>query len=250
VTPTVAPGPARSVGVRRDVPPGAIITAVPTRPPRRFAHPTILAAIIAAVAAVAAAAIPVVAEVLRNPTPRAAPDPPPVAAPASPPAVAPTGSPVAAPGSSDAAAPTGGAAAPAPDPDVRALGDMSELGDFEGWSAEPQQVAGARHETVLAASPCWLNDDFTATFVVGRQYSRFEAAVGIADDARVARPLRFTVLVDDKPVFQTTAGLGRTRPVRVTISGATQLGIRVSTTSTDQCHGDTVGVWINPEVHR
>ncbi|MEU4380197.1 hypothetical protein [Micromonospora echinofusca] len=43
---------------------------------------------------------------------------------------------------------------------------------------------------------------------------------------------------------------GRTRPVKVDISDATQVSLRVSTTNLDQCHGDSTGVWIAPRVRR
>ncbi|MEV5764984.1 NPCBM/NEW2 domain-containing protein [Micromonospora sp. NPDC052213] len=127
---------------------------------------------------------------------------------------------------------------------------MPEVDDFDGWEQEPRLVAGEQRETVLAASPCWLNDNFTATFVVSRQYAVLEATVGIADDSAKALPLRFTVLADRKVVFATTLGLGKTRAVRVDISDATHVSLQVSTTSLDQCHGDGIGVWIAPRVRR
>lgn len=157
------------------------------------------------------------------------------------------------------AAPTDPAPAPesppvtassSPPAGVVPLTEMREVDDFEGWEQEPLMVAGKRHEAVLTASPCWLNDNYTVTFVVSRQFRVFEAAVGIADESPKGMPLRFTVLSDRKEVFTTTVGLGRTRPVKVDISDSTQVSLRVSTTSVEQCHGDSLGAWIAPRVRR
>lgn len=134
--------------------------------------------------------------------------------------------------------------------EVRSLTEMPEVDDFDGWEQEPRTVAGEPRETVLTASPCWQNDNFTATFVVSRQYAVLEATVGLADDSAKALPLRFTVLADGRAISTATVGLGKTRAVRVDISDATQVSLRVSTTSLDQCHGDGVGVWIAPRVRR
>jgi hypothetical protein len=216
---------------------------------RRSSHPAIIGAVIAAVATVVAAAIPVALELVRDtggggavPQAQGSPSvvPSQVVGPQT----------TAGPGSS--AAPTSGApsiTAPV-EAEVRSLVEMPEVDDWEGWQQEPRTVAGRRHETVLTASPCWLNDHYTATFVVSRQYRFLEAAVGIADDSPVALPLRFTVLVDRKKVFTTTVGLGKTRPVKVDISAATQVSLQVSTTSVDQCHGDSIGTWIAPRLRR
>ena len=105
-------------------------------------------------------------------------------------------------------------ALPSPSADVVPLTEMREVDDFEGWEQEPLTVAGKRHEAVLTASPCWLNDNYMVTFVVSRQFRVLEAAVGIADESPKGMPLRFTVLSDRKEVFTTTVGLGRTRPVK------------------------------------
>ncbi|MGW4502875.1 NPCBM/NEW2 domain-containing protein [Micromonospora sp. NPDC004336] len=107
-----------------------------------------------------------------------------------------------------------------------------------------------RRDVVLTTSPCWVNDKFTVTFVVSRQFRVLEATVGLADDSPVALPLRFTVLADRKAVFTTTVGLGKVRPLRVDIGDATQVSLQVGTTSVDQCHGDSIGVWIAPRVRR
>jgi hypothetical protein len=214
---------------------------------RRWFHPAIVGAVIAAVATVVAAAIPVALELARDTgggggAPSVQGTPSPVQPEPTTPAATLSPSPV--PGT---AAPSATEVAEA---DVRSLTEMPEVDDFDGWEQEPQIVAGVRRETVLTASPCWLNDNFTATFVVSRQFSVLEAVVGIADDSAKALPLRFAVLVDGKAVSTTTVGLGKTRALRVGISGATQVSLRVSTTSLDQCHGDTTGVWIAPRVRR
>ncbi|SCL52754.1 NPCBM/NEW2 domain-containing protein [Micromonospora citrea] len=212
---------------------------------RRTSHPAIVGAVIAAVATVAAAAIPVALELTRDKgggTPVAQ-----VTASTVParPTGAATGSvPGAATGSGDVPA------SPPAEAAVRSLTEMPEVSDFEGWEQEPRVVAGVRRDTVLTTSPCWLNDKFTVTFVVSRQFKVLEATVGLADDSPKALPLRFTVLADRKAVFTTTVGLGKTRPVKVDIGDATQVSLQVGTTSLDQCHGDSIGVWIAPRVRR
>lgn len=208
---------------------------MPTQRKRLLSNPTIIGAVIAASATVLAAAVPVVIELSKN---RPAADPPTMPA-ATAPAVA----------TETATAPT---VSPTPSHTAetghQSLVSMPETDDLEGWTQEPQLVAGQTRDVVLAASPCWLNDDFTATFVVSRRFSTLRASVGIADDSPVALPLLFTVLADGKAVFTAKVGLGKVRPVNVDISTATQVSLRVSTTSTNQCHGDTTGVWIAPEV--
>ncbi|MDT0533159.1 NPCBM/NEW2 domain-containing protein [Micromonospora sp. DSM 115977] len=219
--------------------------SVPRR--RRSSHPAIAGAVIAAVATVIAAAIPVALELTRDSSGGGA-APPVQGAPSS---GQPSPTPPAAP-TDPAPTPESPAvtASPSPPAGVVPLTEMREVDDFEGWEQEPLTVAGKRHEAVLTASPCWLNDSFTVTFVVSRQFRVFEAAVGIADESPKAMPLRFTVLSDRKEVFTTTVGLGRTRPVKVDISDSTQVSLRVSTTSVEQCHGDSLGAWIAPRVRR
>ncbi|WP_428964747.1 NPCBM/NEW2 domain-containing protein [Micromonospora fluostatini] len=229
---------------------------------RRRRNPAIVGAVIAAAATVAAAVIPVTVELVRG---RLAGDAPPVAsaspsgpaasppASAEPPTVGVTGPGTPSP-TVGAAPPSGGPSSPAPgeappEAGQQSLTELPEVDDFEGWQQEPQVVAGRRYDTVLSASPCWLNDNFTATFVTSRGYSTLEARVGVADDS-VPAPLRFAVLVDGKSVFTTSVGLGRTRAVKVDVSEATQVGLRISTTSTDQCHDNNVGVWIDPRLRR
>lgn len=213
---------------------------VPTQRKRLLSNPTIIGAMIAASATVLAAAVPVVIELSRS---RSAADAPTM------PAATPT-----MPAVTTRAVATETATAPtvSPTPSQTAghqsLASMPETGNLEGWTQEPQLVAGQRRDVVLSASPCWLNDNFTATFVVSRRFSTLRASVGIADDSPVALPLLFSVLADGKAVFTAKVGLGKVRPVNVDISTATQVSLRVSTTSTDQCHGGTTGVWIAPEV--
>ncbi|MEU5947765.1 NPCBM/NEW2 domain-containing protein [Micromonospora sp. NPDC047465] len=221
--------------------------SIPRR--RRWFPPAIVGAVIAAVATVVAAALPVALELTRDTGSRGG-------APSvqgTPSAVQPQPTtPAATTGLSPSPVPGTSAppAAPAGEAEVRSLTEMPEVDDFDGWEQEPRLVAGEQRETVLAASPCWLNDNFTATFVVSRQYAVLEATVGIADDSAKALPLRFTVLADRKAVFATTLGLGKTRAVRVDISDATHVSLQVSTTSLGQCHGDGIGVWIAPRVRR
>ncbi|MEU6074061.1 NPCBM/NEW2 domain-containing protein [Micromonospora sp. NPDC047074] len=215
---------------------------------RRSSHPAIIGAVIAAVATVVAAAIPVVWELTRDRGGSGA------AAPVqgTPSAAQPQST---APATSTGARPAPTLAAPAASPsrpaqpDVLPLVDMAEMDDFEGWEQEPLIVAGKLRDPVLTTSPCWLNDHFTVTFVVSRQFRLLEAAVGIADESS-AGALRFTVLADSKEVFTTSVGLGRTRPVKVDISDATQVSLRVSTTNLNQCHRDSIGVWIGPQLRR
>mgnify|MGYP002621216926 CR=1 FL=1 len=128
------------------------------------------------------------------------------------------------------------------------LTNLPEVDDYGGWSRQPMVVSGQRHSVALSTSPCWLNDDFTATFVVSRRYSQLDAHVGIADDSPVGLPLDFAVLIDGEEIFTTSAGLGELLPVSVDIASATQVTLRVSTTSTAQCHGDTTGVWVAPRL--
>ncbi|MFV2115974.1 NPCBM/NEW2 domain-containing protein [Micromonospora sp. LOL_025] len=220
--------------------------SVPRR--RRSSHPAIVGAVIAAVATVVAAAVPVALELNRDTGGGAAPPvqgapstgPPQPTAPAASTSTDPSPTP----------ASPAVTASPSPQADVVPLTEMREMDDFEGWEQEPLTVAGKPHQAVLTASPCWLNDHYTVTFVVSRQFRVLEAAVGIADESPKARPLRFSVLSDSKEVFTTTVGLGRTRPVKVDISDSTQVSLRVSTTSVEQCHGDSLGAWIAPRLRR
>ncbi len=214
---------------------------------RRRPSPAILAAVIAAGATVFAAAVPITVELVRDGLsgqPASSPAP---ATGAPGPEATPTGAPGPA-ATATAASPDPGAAAPDV-PGMRYLTDLPEVDGFVGWDHTPQMVAGNRHERVLTASPCWLNDNFDAAFVTSRQYTWLEATVGLADES-VPAPLTFAVLVDGKPVFSTRVGLGRTRPVRVDVRTATRVAIQVSTTSTEQCHDNTFGVWIDPRLRR
>ncbi|MGC4761244.1 NPCBM/NEW2 domain-containing protein [Micromonospora sp. DT46] len=219
--------------------------------PRRLrsSNPAIVGAVIAAVATVVAAAIPVALELTRDAGGGGAAAPvqgTPSAArpqPATPSATTGTGPPP------TSATPTV-VASPSTPVDVLSLVEMPEVDDFEGWEQEPLTVAGKLQEVVLTASPCWLNDHFMVTFVVSRQFRLLESTVGIADESPGGGALRFTVLADRKEVFTTTVGLGRTRPVNVDISDATQVSLRISTTNLDQCHGDSIGAWIAPRVRR
>ncbi|MEU4779211.1 NPCBM/NEW2 domain-containing protein [Micromonospora sp. NPDC023633] len=221
--------------------------SIPRR--RRSSHPAIVGAVIAAVATVVAAAIPVVLELTRDPGGSGAASP--VQGTPSTGQPQPT-TPAAAIGTGPTPTPVSPAvtASPSPQADVVPLVEMPEVDDFEGWEQEPVVVAGKPHDSVLTASPCWLNDHYTVTFVVSRQFRVLEAAVGIADDSPGGGALRFTVLSDRKEVFTTTAGLGKVRPVKVDVSAATQVSLRVSTTNVNQCHGDSIGAWIAPRVRR
>ncbi|MEU4773177.1 NPCBM/NEW2 domain-containing protein [Micromonospora sp. NPDC023644] len=218
--------------------------SIPRR--RRPSHPAIVGAVIAAVATVVAAAIPVVLELTRDPGGSGAASP--VQGTPSAGQPQPT-TPAATTGTGPSPTPAATASQPA-QADVLPLVEVPQVDDLEGWEQEPLIVAGKRHDSVLSASPCWLNDHFTVTFVVSRQFRVLEAAVGIADDSPGGGALRFTVLSDRKEVFTTTAGLGKVRPVKVDISAATQVSLRVSTTNLDQCHGDSIGAWIAPRVRR
>ncbi|MFI9594733.1 NPCBM/NEW2 domain-containing protein [Nonomuraea sp. NPDC052265] len=120
--------------------------------------------------------------------------------------------------------------------------------DKEGWGEDPLQVNGKTYDRVLSASPCYLNDNFSVTFVTGRKYARLTASIGVADTSPVARPLKFSVQADRRTVFSKSVGLGQVKKVDVDVRDAIQVSIVVSTTSTQQCHGDTTGVWIDPQL--
>ena len=206
-------------------------------------HPAIIGAVIAGVATVIAAALPLILSQEDNASPDDTP-----AMRQSVPVTAPGNTRTATAADSPPPASATGAPTQAGGAGFQSLINLPELEDFEGWQQDPRTVADQDHPLSLSASPCWLNDNFTATFVVSRRFATLKASVGIADNSPVALPLRFTVLADGKAVFTTTAGIGQVRPVDVDIRRAVQVSLRVGTTSTDQCHGDTVGVWIDPRL--
>ncbi|MCF6472662.1 hypothetical protein FAF44_30335 [Nonomuraea sp. MG754425] len=147
--------------------------------------------------------------------------------------------------------PTGASSSPAAAPSqVFSLVDQPPVSDDdkESWQEQPLAVNGKTYDKVLSTSPCWLNDHFSVTFLAGKKYTRLTASVGIADTSPVPRPLKFSVRADNRTVYTGSAGLGQLRDVDVDIRDAIQVSIVVSTTSTQQCHGDTVGVWIDPQL--
>lgn len=89
--------------------------------------------------------------------------------------------------------------------------------------------------------------------MLGGQYARFNALVGMADDSPETTPLNFYVLADDKVVKRIDeVGIAAPQEVDLPMTGVSRLAIGIEAPDKfGHCPGrDRFGVWIDPFLSR
>lgn len=154
-------------------------------------------------------------------------------------------------------APTGSTASPSSSADVGPettwLVDLQPVvKNSEGWTTKPVQVKGTTYTKALAVRTVWC-DSIQLDYVLGGQYARFKALVGMADDSPKTTPLNFYVLADDKVIKKISeVGIAAPQEVDLPLTGVSRLAIGIEKLDHgSQCPGaERVGVWVDPFLSR
>jgi serine/threonine protein kinase len=167
---------------------------------------------------------------------QAAADPPASDAPDSPPA--------------SSAAPADPTSA-APPPEAEPIWLVNETPVEGEWETGAWSVDAERYERSVAAhvKSCF-GAQYLLGFDLGREYERFEATIGLADDAPSQASARFVVLLDAEPVETHDLGIGQHVELAADVSGVLRLELVVDA-DLDLCEIDFFyAVWGDPRLYR
>ncbi|MGH3621943.1 MAG: NPCBM/NEW2 domain-containing protein [Sciscionella sp.] len=131
-----------------------------------------------------------------------------------------TGSPA---GQSSSSMPAPSADRPSTTPAATYLADMAPVDGGLGWQDGSRTVNAHVYKRSVVGSTCSAGDDPEETFNLGRQFTRFRATIGMADDAPTDSETRFTVIVDGKPLFARTVTLGEDAPIDIRLNKGLRL---------------------------
>lgn len=114
------------------------------------------------------------------------------------------------------------------------LSDLSPVDAGDGWEPGAAVADTRRFEHSVVVGTCFDSEDH-ASYQLGRQYGRFVASVGLAEDAPTDARVKLTVLADDRQVASRTVGVGAVVPLDVPVAGAYRLVMKVETVGLSQC---------------
>jgi hypothetical protein len=135
-------------------------------------------------------------------------------------------------------------------PEASWLADMTAVDGGGNWEHGARTVNAKRYERSVVGSTCSGNfgtDDHEA-FNIGRQFGRFQATNGIADDAPTDAATRFTVIVDNKEIFRRDLRLGEQAEVDVPVANGLRLVLRVERIGLTECN--SAAVWGDAALRR
>ncbi|GAA1661633.1 NPCBM/NEW2 domain-containing protein [Catellatospora bangladeshensis] len=137
------------------------------------------------------------------------------------------GSSIAAPAQSAAPPASSGPALPA---GSVFLHDLPSLSPTERWSFGPRQLLGRDYPRSLTAPGCGFKEDLLAYNLL-RRYERFQADIGLADDAQIGSSAEFMLIADDREIYRSPRlKPGEVKPVDVPVKNVFRLSLFVSAT--------------------
>jgi hypothetical protein len=120
------------------------------------------------------------------------------------------------------------------------LVDIKKVDGGSGWESGTRTVNAKIYEHSVVGSTCSAGDDANESFNLGRQFQRFQATVGMADDTPTGAATQFTVIVDDKQIFNRDVRLGEQAVVDVSVAGGLRLVLHVESVRYSQCSSKAV----------
>jgi len=164
-----------------------------------------------------------------------------VSSPTTPATLAP--SPTSTPHSSPAAQPTlvpspSGTAWPGIEPGADYLSDRDKFQPTDGgYNTGATKVNGNFYTENLKFYVTYKGAASSATFVLGRHYSRLKAVVGIDDEAQANLRVRFTIVADNNTIFQKDLGKGADAAVDLSVTGVYSITISITNLTDDNGNG-------------
>ncbi len=129
------------------------------------------------------------------------------------------------------------------------LADLTPVanGSEDVWTTKAVQVKGTTYERALSTNLLCRHREIH--FALGRQYSSFEARVGIADDSPATEPLTFYILADGKRT-KTIANVQLAAPknVNIPVDGVSRLALGVQTPDEYCLRKYETAVWMDPKL--
>jgi hypothetical protein len=129
------------------------------------------------------------------------------------------------PGATESVAPANGAADDtSTSPQLVYLADLTPVRN-SGFTPGGESANGTTYEHSLIARIGCAHDGASVEYNLNRQYSEFQATIGISDDAEAGVSIPFRLLIDGKVLLDTQVALGQSVPVKRSIAGAFRLSI-------------------------
>ncbi|WP_432921670.1 NPCBM/NEW2 domain-containing protein [Microbispora sp. CA-135349] len=115
------------------------------------------------------------------------------------------------------------------------LVDMEMVEGGQGWERGSRTVGAEVFPHSVVGSTCFSTYDQDASFNLGRRFRRFQATVGLPDDAATGSVTRFTVSLEDRQLFSRDLRLGERARVDVPVTGGLRLVLRVQQVGLTDC---------------
>ncbi|MQA13398.1 MAG: hypothetical protein GEV09_04265 [Pseudonocardiaceae bacterium] len=125
------------------------------------------------------------------------------------------------------------------------LADLEPIDGEKLISTAPVSMNGVtRHRPVSLVLGCH-ESSFDVTYLLDRQFERFDAMVGQGDTSTDEDPVVFEVVVDGETRYSSEVGLAAQEPVSVDLSTAGQRGSRMTirVSGATDCDERQVAVW-------
>jgi hypothetical protein len=114
------------------------------------------------------------------------------------------------------------------------LTELSSVATIDGWSSGPRQMLGRDYPRSLTAPACGFDTD-VLSYNIFRKYARFQATIGLPDDAETGSEATFLLLADNLQIYESR----RLKPGEVVtvdepVKNVFRLSLRVSSTCAEQ----------------
>ncbi|MGW5265646.1 NPCBM/NEW2 domain-containing protein [Microbispora sp. NPDC004025] len=120
------------------------------------------------------------------------------------------------------------------------LVDMPTVDGGEGWERGSRTVGAKVFPHSVVGSTCFSADDSDVSFDLGRRFRRFQATVGLADDAHSGSRTRFTVFLEGRQLFSRDLRLAEQARVDVPVAGGLRLVLHVEPVGLTECGATAV----------
>ncbi len=110
------------------------------------------------------------------------------------------------------------------------LDELSPVSTTDRWSFGPRRMLDRDHPRSLTAPACGFPED-QLSFNISRKYGRFQAEIGLADDAHTGSSAEFTLTADDREIYHSPRlKPGEVKSVDVSVKNVFRLSLWVSST--------------------